>query len=103
MNTFGIMTNVRNPLEMSDKPFLDSFSNDFNVGDLVSWTEWNRTENFDYVSDIFYGAIIKIKQRKNIHSERSVWVAVVLPFGRAKTVDISLHLLKKILIKSQEN
>ena len=66
------MTNVRNPLEMSDKPFLDSFSNDFNVGDLVSWTEWNRTENFDYVSDIFYGAIIKIKQRINKETVRAV-------------------------------
>lgn len=82
-------------MKTTNKPFLDSFSNDFNVGDLVSWAEWDRTENFEYVSEIFHGAIIKIKQRKNIHSERAVWVATVLPYGRVKTRDISLHLLRK--------
>ena len=82
-------------MNTSNKPFLDSFNNDFDVGDLVSWTEWDRTENFEYVSEMFHGAIIKIKQRKNIHSERTVWVATVLPYGCIKTRDISLHLLRK--------
>ena len=82
-------------MKTSNKPFLDSFSNDFKVGDLVWWTEWDRTENFDYVSEMFRGAIIKIKQRKNIHSERAVWVATVLPYGFSRTREISLHLLRK--------
>ena len=82
-------------MKTTNKPFLDSFVDAFKVGDLVFWTEWDRTENFDYVSEIFRGAIIKIKQRKNIHSERAVWVATVLPYGYSRTRDISLHLLRK--------
>ena len=82
-------------MKPTNKPFLDSFADSFNVGDLVFWTEWDRNENFQYVSEKFYGAIIKIKQRKNIHSERTVWVATVLPYGRSRTRDISLHLLRK--------
>ena len=82
-------------MKTSNKPFLDSFSNDFEVGDLVWWTEWERTENFKYVSEIFRGAVIEIKKRKNIHSERTVWVATILPYGRMRTKDISLHLLRK--------
>jgi len=82
-------------MKTSNKPFLDSFADSFKVGDLVFWTEWDRTENFDYVSEMFRGAIIKIKQRKNIHSERAVWVATVLPYGLSRTREISLHLLRK--------
>tara|TARA_X000001382_G_C3038406_1_gene137024 strand:- start:9 stop:266 length:258 start_codon:yes stop_codon:yes gene_type:complete len=82
-------------MKTSNKPFLDSFSNDFEVGDLVWWTEWERTENFEYVSEIFRGAVIEIKKRKNIHSERTVWVATILPYGHMRTKDISLHLLRK--------
>ncbi len=82
-------------MKPTNKPFLDSFADSFNVGDLVFWTEWDRNENFQYVSEKFYGAIIKIKQRKNIHSERTVWVATVLPYGHSRTRDISLHLLRK--------
>lgn len=82
-------------MKTTNKPFLDSFVENFKVGDLVLWTEWDRTENFDYVSEVFRGAIIKIKQRKNIHSERAVWVATVLPYGYSGTRDISLHLLRK--------
>jgi|TARA_R110000782_G_scaffold193920_2_gene283505 hypothetical protein len=82
-------------MNTSNKPFLDSFVNDFSVGDLVTWTEWDRTDNFEYVSEVFRGAIIEVKTRKNITSERTVWVARILPYGQSRTIDIALHLLRK--------
>ena len=74
---------------------MESYHNMFEVGDIVWWSEWETLENYQYHSKICYGAIIQIKIKKNLYNERSVYVAEVLPFGRVKTRELSLHLLNK--------
>jgi hypothetical protein len=78
-----------------NRPFMESYKDLFETGDIVWWNEWELVENLGHVSSPQYGAIIKIKIKKNIYNERSVYVAVVLPFGQIKTRELSLHLLNK--------
>ncbi len=82
-------------MKTNDKPFLQSYSNNLNIGDLVWWSEWDRTENFDYVSTIYRGAIIDFKIKAFHFSERPIVVVVVLPYGSSKTREIEPHLLRK--------
>lgn len=82
-------------MNVNNKPFMESYKNLFETGDIVWWNEWELVENLGHVSSAQYGAIIKIKIKKNMYNERSVYVAVVLPFGQAKTRELSLHLLNK--------
>ncbi len=82
-------------MNTNNKPFMESYKNMFETGDIVSWNEWELVENLGHVSYAQYGAIIKIKIKKNIYNERSVYVAEVLPFGQATTRELSLHLLNK--------
>ena len=82
-------------MKTNDKPFLESYRNKFEVGDIVWWSEWDTKENFEYTSTICYGAIIEIRIKKNLYNERSVYVAEILPFGKTKTRELSLHLLNK--------
>ncbi len=74
---------------------MESYRNMFKVGDIVWWSEWETNENFEYTSKICHGAIIEIRIKKNLYNERSVYVAEILPFGSAKTRELSLHLLNK--------
>ena len=91
------MKNVRRPLEMktNNKPFMESYRDMFEVGDIVWWSEWETLENYEYRSQVQHGAIIQIRIKKNLYNERSVYVAEVLPFGQTKTRELSLHLLNK--------
>jgi hypothetical protein len=82
-------------MNANNKPFMESYKNSFNTGDIVWWSEWELVENLGHVSTAQYGAIIKIKIKKHIYNERSVYVAEVLPFGQVKTRELSLHLLNK--------
>jgi len=82
-------------MRLSNKPFLESYKDLFQVGDIIWWHEWKTTSKEGYISYIYYGAIIEIRIKKNLHNERSVYVADVLPFGQTKTREISLHLLNK--------
>lgn len=82
-------------MKTSDKPFMECYKNKFEVGDIVRWNEWDHTENLGYTSVLYHGAIIDIKIKKNLYNERSVWVAVILPFGSSRTRELSLHLLTK--------
>ena len=82
-------------MKPNDKPFMESYRNMFEVGDIVWWSEWESEKDFQYKSRTCYGAIIEIKIRKNLYNERSVYVAEILPFGEIKTRELSLHLLKK--------
>ena len=82
-------------MKTNNKPFMECYRDMFNIGDIVWWSEWDVVENLGYTSTIHYGAIISIVIRKNLYNERSVWVAEILPFGRTKTRELSLHLLNK--------
>lgn len=82
-------------MKTSDKSFMESYRDMFEIGDIVWWTEWETKENFEYSSKIFYGAIIEMRIKKNLYNERSVYVAEVLPFGKTRTRELSLHLLRK--------
>ena len=82
-------------MKTNDKPFMESYRNMFEVGDIVWWSEWDIVENLGYTSKIVHGAIIEIKIKKNLYNERSVYVAEILPFGQTKTRELSLHLLNK--------
>tara|TARA_R100001509_G_scaffold163080_2_gene136538 strand:+ start:2221 stop:2478 length:258 start_codon:yes stop_codon:yes gene_type:complete len=82
-------------MKTNNKPFMESYRNMFEVGDIVWWSEWDLVENLGYTSTVFYGAIIEIKIKKNLNNERSVYVAEILPFGQTKTRELSLHLLNK--------
>jgi hypothetical protein len=82
-------------MNANNKPFMESYKNSFNTGDIVWWNEWKLVENLGHVATAQYGAIIKIKIKKHIYNERSVYVAEVLPFGQVKTRELSLHLLNK--------
>tara|TARA_B100000035_G_C20726742_1_gene433734 strand:- start:114 stop:371 length:258 start_codon:yes stop_codon:yes gene_type:complete len=82
-------------MKTNNKPFMESYRNMFEVGDIVWWSEWQTLENYQYTSKIFYGAIIEIRIKKNLYNERSVYVAEILPFGQTKTRELSLHLLNK--------
>ena len=82
-------------MKTNNKPFMESYRNMFEVGDIVWWSEWETLENYQYTSKIQYGAIIEIKIKKNLYNERSVYVAEILPFGQTKTRELSLHLLNK--------
>ena len=80
-------------MKTSNKPFMESYKDKFKIGDIVQWNEWDYIENLGYSSTLHYGAIIKIKIKKNLYTERSVWVAEVLPFGKTIIRELSLHLL----------
>jgi hypothetical protein len=82
-------------MKTNNKPFMESYRNMFEVGDIVWWSEWQTLENYEYTSKIQYGAIIEIRIKKNLYNERSVYVAEILPFGQTKTRELSLHLLNK--------
>lgn len=82
-------------MKTNDKPFMESYRNMFEVGDIVWWNEWDTKENYEYVSKTYHGAIIQIKIKKNFYNERSVYVAEILPFGSTVTRELSLHLLNK--------
>lgn len=82
-------------MKTSDKPFMECYKNKFKVGDIVQWNEWDHTENLGYTSILHHGAVVDIKIKKNLYSERSVWIAVILPFGSTRTRELSLHLLTK--------
>ena len=82
-------------MKTNNKPFMESYRNMFEVGDIVWWSEWETLENYEYTSKIWHGAIIEIKIKKNLYNERSVYVAEVLPFGQTKTRELSLPLLNK--------
>jgi len=82
-------------MNANNKPFMESYRNMFEVGDIVWWSEWETKEDYQYASKVCYGAIIEIRIKKNLYNERSVYVAEILPFGQTKTRELSLHLLKK--------
>tara|TARA_A100001201_G_scaffold140614_1_gene134054 strand:+ start:692 stop:949 length:258 start_codon:yes stop_codon:yes gene_type:complete len=82
-------------MKTNNKPFMESYRNMFEVGDIVWWSEWETLENYQYTSKIQYGAIIEIRIKKNLYNERSVYVAEILPFGQTRTRELSLHLLNK--------
>jgi hypothetical protein len=82
-------------MRTNNKPFLESYKDLFQVGDIIWWYEWKTTSEEGYISKMYYGAIIEIRIKKNLYSERSVYVADVLPFGKTRTREISLHLLNK--------
>ena len=82
-------------MKTNNKPFMESYRNMFEVGDIVWWSEWETLENYQYTSKIRHGAIIEIRIKKNLYNERSVYVAEVLPFGQIRTRELSLHLLNK--------
>lgn len=82
-------------MKTNNKPFMESYRDMFEVGDIVWWSEWETLENYQYSSKIHYGAIIEIRIKKNLYNERSVYVAEILPFGQTKTRELSLHLLNK--------
>ena len=82
-------------MKTNNKPFMESYRNMFEVGDIVWWSEWETLENYEYTSKIQYGAIIEIRIKKNLYNERSVYVAEILPFGQTRTRELSLHLLNK--------
>ena len=82
-------------MKANDKPFMESYRSMFEVGDIVWWSEWETKENYKYSSKICYGAIIEMRIKKNLYNERSVYVAEILPFGKTKTRELSLHLLNK--------
>ena len=82
-------------MKTNNKPFMESYRTMFEVGDIVWWSEWDTKENYEYVSTVCYGAIIEIRIEKNLYNERSVYVAEILPFGKTKTRELSLHLLNK--------
>tara|TARA_R100001510_G_C7551100_1_gene134871 strand:+ start:312 stop:569 length:258 start_codon:yes stop_codon:yes gene_type:complete len=82
-------------MKTNNKPFMESYRDMFQVGDIVWWSEWETLENYEYKSKIWHGAVIEIRIRKNLYNDRSVYVAEVLPFGQIKTRELSLHLLNK--------
>jgi len=82
-------------MKTNDKPFMESYRDLFKVGDIVWWSEWETKEDYSYSSKISYGAIVGIRIKKNLYNERSVYVAEILPFGKTRTRELSLHLLKK--------
>ena len=82
-------------MKTNNKPFMESYRNMFEVGDIVWWSELETLENYQYTSKVHYGAIIEIRIKKNLYNERSVYVAEVLPFGQIRTRELSLHLLNK--------
>ena len=82
-------------MRTNNKPFMESYRNMFEVGDIVWWNEWDTKENYEYISTVCYGAIIEIRIKKNLYNERSVYIAEILPFGKTKTRELSLHLLNK--------
>lgn len=82
-------------MKTNEKGFLGSFVNDFKVGDLVTWSEFERDENFVYSSITRNGAIIKIRTRNMPYNDRYVWIADVLPFGETQTKEVYLNILRK--------
>jgi|TARA_R100000426_G_C4741648_1_gene79831 hypothetical protein len=82
-------------MKTNDKPFLHSYTNNLEIGDLVWWTEWDRDGDFKYVSNVYRGVLINFKVTMRIGSERPVVVAIVLPYGSTKTRELEPHLIKK--------
>jgi hypothetical protein len=82
-------------MKTNEKPFLHSYAEEFKKGDIVTWRSFDQNENYETIILDFVGAIIEVVKRKNYDSTRSVYYAVVLPFGRTKTIEVPFHILKK--------
>lgn len=82
-------------MKTNEKPLFHSYARDLKVGDLVSWRSFDQNENYETIIVDFKGAIIKIYGMKQFETGRDVYYARVLPFGRTRTVEVPVHILKK--------
>lgn len=82
-------------MKTKEEAFLGTYFADFEIGNIVSWNEFEIDSNFNNVSVKKYGAIIKIRIKQIPYTERNVWVADVLPFGKTQTKELYLNVLKK--------
>ena len=83
-------------MKINKQPFLSSFISDFKIGDLIYWVEFDQDENYALIKNVRHGAIVDIKKKCFVGDTREVFYASVLPFGETNTIELALHLLKKI-------
>jgi len=76
-------------------PFLHSYGIGLDIGDLVTWKEWEKQSDTTFVSADQRGALVGFIEKPSLTKDRMVLFAVVLPYGETKTREISVHLIKK--------
>ena len=82
-------------MKTNGEPLFHSYAENFKVGDLVTWRSFDQNENYETIISDFAGAIIRIIKIKNYEASRFVYYAVILPFGKTRTMEVPVHILKK--------
>lgn len=78
---------------MNNSSFGDRISKKFNIGDLVSWSDWGHNDDGSLHRDTKSGVLINII-RKHL-GERDVTFAVVLPLDSSELIEINIVKLRK--------
>ena len=78
---------------MNNSSFGDRISKKFNIGDLVSWSDWGHSDDGRLHRDTKSGVLINII-RKHL-GERDVTFAVVLPLDSSELIEINIVKLRK--------
>ena len=78
----------------NDKPFGNKIADNFNIGDLVKWTEWGRDKDNKLSRYTVFGVLVNIIHRKL--GERDVIFATVLPSDESQTIEVVISKLRKL-------
>jgi len=76
------------------KPFGNEFAKKFNIGDLVSWTEWGRDLDGKLIRIYNCGMLVNILHKEL--GERQVVFASVLPLNQKEAIEISITKIRKM-------
>ena len=79
---------------MKNKPFGNKIAKKFDIGDIVSWSDWSESGDGTYLRKKCHGVLIGIAT--NQLGEREVVFGRILPFQSKETVEIVITNLTKI-------
>ena len=74
--------------------FGDKIAKKFNIGDLVSWVDWNTNEQDHLMRVVNTGVLINIIRKEM--GEREVTFACVLPVKSNKVVEMNITKIRKM-------
>ena len=78
----------------SSDSFGDKIAKKFNIGDLVSWIDWDTDEDDHLMRIVNTGVLINIIRKEM--GEREVTFACVLPVKSNKIVEMNITKIRKV-------
>jgi len=71
-----------------------SIACEFDVGELVTWSNWSNNQNGEYVKDYCNGIITDIFRIPE--GNRYIFIAEVVPFGETSPIKLGVFRLRKL-------